>query len=591
MELEKRPGQDVIKLEAKIGDLQIDANASNVEFPVIFATRAKAATSVTPWAHISLIMTKYFDEDKETKAKTVLIQEIPYASFLLQEMDLSVDDRVVLLVVKFILDAGLLSEATPTQSVEESRKAAMRIIGTNTLSKLVDRAIVEGVSKSDTYIGVLHLHPIALNFTFRQTHSGSDVFDSSAAGVSDVMSDDRIVTLAQRLEMADGSEGSQLISSIMKQVVGGVMPSITDAQLRIGVLMIEKALVNEKELVRKISKFFIQQGVRQAYKVIGAIGVLGAPLKFAMGVGTGVKDFFYEPAAGIVSSPKDFAKGLGKGTLSLVGQGVSSTFHATSSLTSTLSNGIALLQEKVGRDKSFAEARRRARRDVAMNAQQGFSRGALRVGKGFLTGLTGIFTEPISGVRSGGGAKGFFAGIGRGLLGIFVKPTAGILDGVAKASEGVKNSTSTQAKRNMLLQATRSRPPRVFAGDGALLQYSRHQAEGQQLLVSLPKLKAHKFERYYMHKVVGSRIILLTHRTIISISRNGSIEWERPVDLLTGIDDHGSTIRFHFERGADTKGARSSRSSSSQPDICIFQCESDADPHDIQEEIVSILET
>ena len=34
-------------------------------------------------------------------------------------------------------------------------------------------------------------------------------------------------------------------------------------------------------------------------------------------LGTGMKDFFYEPAQGIMKSPHEFAKGMQKGSLSL----------------------------------------------------------------------------------------------------------------------------------------------------------------------------------------------------------------------------------------------------------------------------------
>lgn len=560
----------------------------DVEFPVIFATRAKAAGKNDVFAHFSFVMINYFDVDKETKEKRLLVSEIPYLSALLQEMELAVDDIVILQIVKLVLDAGILSDSSTNKSIDDSKRALTSIVKIRSLEDIAALTATEGNAESDTYIGVLHLHPIALNLTFRQTHSGRIVFDGSSSGNKSSDMDEKISTLTEKLEFADdSSEEVQLIMNVMKQVVGGVMPSVTDARLRLSALMLEKSLVNEKELVRRISKYFIQQGVRQAYKVIGAIGVLGAPLKFAMGVGSGVKDFFYEPAAGIVTSPKDFAKGLGKGTLSLFGSSVSSTFQATGSVTSTIGNGIAMLQEKLARDKRYADSRRRARRDVAMNVQQGLSRGALRFGKGLLTGLTGIFTEPIAGVKSGGGAKGFLAGVGRGLLGILVKPTAGVLDGVAKASEGVKNASSSASKRSVLLRRGRLRPPRVFAEDGALIPYSRHEAEGQQLLTTLPKLKDYRYETYVYHAAQEGRVVLLTHRTVLCLTRSGSLDWARPLDALCGLDSFRSIVRFHFPKKHEKKGTKRNETI----EFLSFECENEDESRSIEGDLILLLES
>jgi vacuolar protein sorting-associated protein 13A/C len=40
--------------------------------------------------------------------------------------------------------------------------------------------------------------------------------------------------------------------------------------------------------------------------------MLGNPVGLVGNLGTGVADFFYEPAQGLVKSPKDFSVGLAK---------------------------------------------------------------------------------------------------------------------------------------------------------------------------------------------------------------------------------------------------------------------------------------
>ncbi len=56
----------------------------------------------------------------------------------------------------------------------------------------------------------------------------------------------------------------------------------------------------------------------QLYKVLGSTDFLGNPISLLKNLGTGVYDFFHEPAMGLVSSPRDFAVGITKGTSSLL---------------------------------------------------------------------------------------------------------------------------------------------------------------------------------------------------------------------------------------------------------------------------------
>lgn len=56
----------------------------------------------------------------------------------------------------------------------------------------------------------------------------------------------------------------------------------------------------------------------QLYKILGSVEFLGSPASLISNLGTGVYDFFHEPARGIVSGPKDFGLGIKKVTPSLI---------------------------------------------------------------------------------------------------------------------------------------------------------------------------------------------------------------------------------------------------------------------------------
>jgi hypothetical protein len=95
-------------------------------------------------------------------------------------------------------------------------------------------------------------------------------------------------------------------------------------------------------------------------------------------LGSGVKDFFYEPAAGMVRGPGHFVKGLGRGTESLVKNSVYGTFNAASKLTGSISSGLANLSM----DKSYIHARTsRKVKDVPTNVGAGLLLGTKQLGQ------------------------------------------------------------------------------------------------------------------------------------------------------------------------------------------------------------------
>ena len=83
------------------------------------------------------------------------------------------------------------------------------------------------------------------------------------------------------------------------------------------------------------------QVIAQLYKLVGSFEFLGNPVGLVNNLGTGVKDFFYEPAQGIMKSPSDFAKGMQKGSLSLFTNSTYGVFNAASKITGSVSQSSA----------------------------------------------------------------------------------------------------------------------------------------------------------------------------------------------------------------------------------------------------------
>ena len=129
------------------------------------------------------------------------------------------------------------------------------------------------------------------------------------------------------------------------------------------------------------------QFLRELFKIVGSFDVLGNPMSLVSNLGSGVYDFFYEPAQGLVRSPKDFMEGIAKGTTSLVKNSVFGIFNTASKISSSLGKGLATL--------SMDEAYMRERElslgvDKPHYIGEGIALGIRDLGLGIYKGLTGI---------------------------------------------------------------------------------------------------------------------------------------------------------------------------------------------------------
>ena len=61
-----------------------------------------------------------------------------------------------------------------------------------------------------------------------------------------------------------------------------------------------------------ITQHYTRQALSEIHKLLGSTEILGNPVGLFRSVGTGVVDFFYEPAQGLVTSPQAFGVGLAK---------------------------------------------------------------------------------------------------------------------------------------------------------------------------------------------------------------------------------------------------------------------------------------
>ncbi len=83
---------------------------------------------------------------------------------------------------------------------------------------------------------------------------------------------------------------------VVLDFAGAAFGNIDEAPLRLSQLTIENAFGSPSTLVTPIMQHYQREGLREAYKVVGSIELLGNPVGLVRNLGTGVKDFIAEPA-------------------------------------------------------------------------------------------------------------------------------------------------------------------------------------------------------------------------------------------------------------------------------------------------------
>jgi hypothetical protein len=178
-------------------------------------------------------------------------------------------------------------------------------------------------------------------------------------------------------------------------------------------LVLEDAFGSSAELLSSITQHYTRQGIQEVYKILGSADFLGNPVGLFNSIGTGFKDFFFEPAQGLIESPEAFGKGLAKGTLSLVKNSVYGTFNTVSKLSGTVGKGIATLSL----DPEYIQKRQvKQAVEKPKHFGEGVMYGMKDLGVGILEGISGLVVQPVKGANQEG-AKGFFKGLGRGFIG------------------------------------------------------------------------------------------------------------------------------------------------------------------------------
>ncbi|KAK4120703.1 vacuolar protein sorting-associated protein 13 [Parathielavia appendiculata] len=481
--------------------IQIDNQLYGGIFPMILypSVVPKRAQEIEAHPSLHAMVTRVKDDSYG-------VEYIKYATVLVQEMTVELDEDFIYAVLEFSKIPG----ASWSSTDEEDKLCDDNIDIPQPKQQQAGR---------DIYFEVLNIQPMQLDLSFVRT---------------------------ERVNVEDKTSSKNPIMfffNVMTMALG----NINDAPVRFNALMLENVRVSIPVLIQNISNHYSQEALYQIHKILGSADFLGNPVGLFNNISSGFADIFYEPYQGLIMSdkPEDFGLGLARGAGSFFKKSVYGFSDSFSKVTGSFAKGLAAATL----DKQFQDRRRITRaRNRPKHALFGVTAGANSLFTSVASGVGGLARKPLEGAEQEG-ALGFFKGIGKGVVGLATKPAIGVLDFASNVSEGVRNTTTVFDGSEL----DRVRLPRHIPADGVVRPYSQREALGQSWLKQVDNGKYFD-EAYIAHLELPTEdmVVMVTYARILLIrSRRLQTEWDIPLKDVQTIAKERTGLSLTLRGGTN----------------------------------------
>lgn len=485
-------------LSASIKWVQIDNQLYGGIFPMILypSVVPKKESEAHPSVHAMITRVK---DDSHG------VIYIKYATLLLQQMTLEIDEDFVYALLEF--------SNIPGASWSEIREGKLSV------DNLDIPEPKQQQQEQDIYFELLNIQPMQLDLSFVRT---------------------------ERVNVEDkGSSKNPLMFflNVLTMAIG----NINDAPVRLNALMLENARVSAAVMIQHVSNHYSQQVLFQVHKIVGSADFLGNPVGLFNNLSSGVVDIFYEPYQGLITSdnPEQFGLGIAKGATSFIKKSVFGVSDSFSKVTGSISKGLAAATM----DKQFQDRRRMTMtRNRPKHALYGVTAGANSLVTSLASGVEGLARKPFEGAEQEGLA-GFFKGVGKGVIGLATKPAIGIFDLASNVSEGIRNTTTVFDAEEL----DRVRLPRYIGPDGIVRPYNQREALGQFWLKQMENGKCFD-EQYLAHLELPREdvVVMLTYSRIMMIkTKKLTSEWDVPLKDIATISKERTGLSLTLRGGTN----------------------------------------
>ncbi|ETO36264.1 vacuolar protein sorting-associated protein 13 family protein [Reticulomyxa filosa] len=424
-------------LELVIDHFQIDTQRRSSRFCSLLAPFPQLPEKKKPFLQVSLNVANISDTSNLT-----VVQGF---SALVQKMVFQLDEALIWDVFRFSQE--FIEKSFRNEYNEEDIKNKILCDPTKYLE-------YHPGELQKFFFKIFHLQPLAIDVSFSVNPTSRP----------------RLVAVNPMLWLA-----KNLINTLIS-----MLGNVENVPMRLNSLLIEDAFGDKETLIDPIISHYRQQGLRECFKLVGSLNLLGNPVELIGNIGAGVKDFFYEPAQGLVDSPLAFTRGVGKGTSSLLSKTISGVFGAASKVTTSVSKATEVLTMD---DDYQAQRRMQEAKGKPKHIGDGLARGVTSLTKNIFEGVTGVVTKPIEGAKKDG-VLGVGKGLTQGVTGLVFKPVTGVIDLASNTLNGIAN-TATFIDMSKLPPIQRKRLPRFLRPGVPMQPFSTTHSLQQNILWDL----------------------------------------------------------------------------------------------------------
>lgn len=517
IEIKFRESRVYQTLSTTIKWIQIDNQLYGGIFPILLYPSVVPKTGKEMEAHpiFHAMVTRVKDDSYG-------VLYIKYATVLLQQMTLELDEDFILAMLDFA--------KVPGASWSEEQEGKLCDEDLN-----IPEPQHEGTDQ-DVYFELLHLQPMQVDISFMRT---------------------------ERVNVEDTMQPSNPLMFFVN-VMTMSMGNVNDAPIRLNALMLENARVSFGVLVGNIRRHYTQEFLRQVHIVLGSADFLGNPVGLFNNVSSGVAAIFYEPYQGLVMTdrPQELGYGIAKGATSFVKKSVFGFSDSMAKFTGSMSKGLAAATL----DKEFQDQRRMSKsRNRPKHALYGITAGGNAFATSVASGIGGLARHPLQGAEKEG-LQGFFKGVGKGVLGLATKPAIGAFDLASSKytfddlvenmmltatdlAEGVRNTTTVFDAEGL----DRVRLTRFIGMDGIVRPYSQREALGQFWLKTTDDGRFFN-EDYIAHLELSGRdmLVMLTYDRIMLVrTRRLQTDWDIRLTDIQTISKERTGMSITLKGGAN----------------------------------------
>jgi len=324
------------------------------------------------------------------------------------------------------------------------------------------------------YISYMNIGPIKINASF--------IMNPSLTGGG--LSTQKRQTRTSMSDDVDLKSSVMLFFSMVGDVALDITSSIADAPISFPVYKRNTIFETENEVNKRMRQHYLYAALTQLYKIVGSLELVGNPIGLVSSLGTGVKDFFYEPSNAMITSPTEVGKitrGVLKGTISLVGNTAEGLIGTSTTITRSFGRGVS----KLSMDQTFIVAREALHRP-ARTLTEASMRPFKDIINGIYCGVVGIVKVPYSSFRRNSTVFGVGSAVVKGVAGLVAKPAVGVLDAVTHTGEALRETVRV-ITREQIIPVHRVRFSNQFGPDGRMLPYVFSTALGTHILENLDR--------------------------------------------------------------------------------------------------------